>query len=342
MANDDRSTPALDEAINRLIADHGGVHDTDYVKHLIITALGLGQDNTSTLDLKIASSALKEMREAFSMFDPYANRRKVTIFGSARTKKDDPLYLHTQHVAAELAARGWMVVTGAGPGIMEAGMVGAGRDQSIGVSIRLPFEASANPIIAGDGKFVEMRYFFTRKLMLMKDSQAFICMPGGFGTLDETFELLTLMQTGRGAIAPTVLLDLPGDHFWLTLDTFVRNELLPRGLISMSDLSLYKVCETASAAVAEIDNFYLVFHSIRFVGKFLIIRMHRQLSESHLNSMQADFAHLRKNGLFEFCEPTAQEIHTNDNLDKFRIKFEFVRNNHGGLRSLINRINQAD
>lgn len=342
MANDDRSTPALDEAINRLIADHGGVHDTDYVKHLIITALGLGQDNTSTLDLKIASSALKEMREAFSMFDPYANRRKVTIFGSARTKKDDPLYLHTQHVAAELAARGWMVVTGAGPGIMEAGMVGAGRDQSIGVSIRLPFEASANPIIAGDGKFVEMRYFFTRKLMLMKDSQAFICMPGGFGTLDETFELLTLMQTGRGAIAPTVLLDLPGDHFWLTLDTFVRNELLPRGLISMSDLSLYKVCETASDAVAEIDNFYLVFHSIRFVGKFLIIRMHKQLSESHLNSMQADFAHLRKNGLFEFCEPTAQEIHTNDNLDKFRIKFEFVRNDLGGLRSLINRINQAD
>jgi uncharacterized protein (TIGR00730 family) len=333
---------ALDDAISQLIANHGGGHDTDYVKHLIVTALGLGQDKTSTLDLKIASSALKEMREAFSMFDPYADRKKVTIFGSARTKKDDPLYLHTQHVAAELAERGWMVVTGAGPGIMEAGMVGAGRDQSIGVSIRLPFEASANPIIAGDGKFVEMRYFFTRKLMLMKDSQAFICMPGGFGTLDETFELLTLMQTGRGAIAPTVLLDLPGDHFWQTMDTFVRNELLPRGLISASDLGLYKVCETTSAAVAEIDNFYRVFHSIRFVGKFLIIRMHKQISETYLHSMQAEFAHLRKQGLFEFCEPTPQEIHTNDNLDKSRFRFEFVRNDLGGLRSLINRINQAD
>ena len=181
----------LEQAVADLVNEFGGKHDSDYVTHMIITALGLGTDSTSTLDLKIASSALKEMREAFAMFDPYANRKKVTIFGSARTKKDDPLYLHTQNVAAELAAQGWMVVTGAGPGIMEAGMVGAGRDQSIGVSIRLPFEASANPIIAGDGKFVEMRYFFTRKLMLMKDSQAFICMPGGFGTLDETFELLT-------------------------------------------------------------------------------------------------------------------------------------------------------
>jgi uncharacterized protein (TIGR00730 family) len=339
---DDGPNRSLDEAISQLIAEHGGGHDTDYVKHLIVTALGLGQDNTSTLDLKIASSALKEMREAFSMFDPYADRKKVTIFGSARTKKDDPLYLHTQHVAAELAARGWMVVTGAGPGIMEAGMVGAGRDQSIGVSIRLPFEASANPIIAGDGKFVEMRYFFTRKLMLMKDSQAFICMPGGFGTLDETFELLTLMQTGRGAIAPTVLLDLPGDHFWQTMDTFVRNELLPRGLISPSDLSLYKVCETTIGAVTEIEDFYRVFHSIRFVGKYLIVRMNRSLSEGHLAAMQTDFAHLRKNGLFEACGPTPQEISTNDNLDKTRFRFEFVRNDLGGLRSLIDRINQAD
>ena len=342
MADSEGIHPSLDEAVNHLIAEYGGIHDTDYVRHLIITALGLGRDNTSTLDLKIASSALKEMREAFAMFDPYADRKKVTIFGSARTKKDDPLYLHTQHVAAELAARGWMVVTGAGPGIMEAGMVGAGRDQSIGVSIRLPFEASANPIIAGDGKFVEMRYFFTRKLMLMKDSQAFICMPGGFGTLDETFELLTLMQTGRGAIAPTVLLDLPGDHFWQTMDTFVRNELLPRGLISASDLALYKVCETTSAAVAEIDDFYRIFHSIRFVGKYLIIRMQKQISSTHLDSMQEEFAHLRKGGLFEFCEPTTQEIHTNDNVDKPRIRFEFVRNDLGGLRSLINRINQAD
>jgi uncharacterized protein (TIGR00730 family) len=249
--------------------------------------------------------------------------------------------LHTQNVAAELAAQGWMVVTGAGPGIMEAGMVGAGRDQSIGVSIRLPFEASANSIIAGDGKFVEMRYFFTRKLMLMKDSQAFICMPGGFGTLDETFELLTLMQTGRGAVAPTVLLDLPGDHFWRTMDEFIQAQLLPRGLISASDLSLYRVCETTGDAVKEIIDFYKVFHSVRFVGKYLIIRMNHQISGLDLEALNTEFGYLCKQGGFEMCEPTSQEIQNADNLDKARLRFEFVRNDLGGLRDVINRINQA-
>jgi uncharacterized protein (TIGR00730 family) len=224
---------------------------------------------------------------------------------------------------------------------MEAGMVGAGRDQSIGVSIRLPFEASANPIIAGDGKFVEMRYFFTRKLMLMKDSQAFICMPGGFGTLDETFELLTLMQTGRGAIAPTVLLDMPGDHFWRTMDEFIRAQLLPRGLISASDLSLYRVCESTTDAVQEIVDFYKVFHSVRFVGKSLIIRLNRQISGSDLEALNADFGYLCKQGKFEFCEATPQEVQSGDNLDKPRLRFDFVRNDLGGLRDVINRINQA-
>ncbi|MEY2779515.1 MAG: hypothetical protein RL623_695 [Actinomycetota bacterium] len=332
----------VEQAVAELVNEYGGKHDADYVSHMVHTALGLGTDKTSTLDLKIASSALKEMREAFAMFDPYADKKKVTIFGSARTKKDDPLYLHTQHVAAELAAKGWMVVTGAGPGIMEAGMAGAGRENSIGVSIRLPFEASANPIIAGDGKFVEMRYFFTRKLMLMKDSQAFICMPGGFGTLDETFELLTLMQTGRGAIAPTILLDLPGDHFWQRMNEFINSQLLPRGLISQSDLSLYRVCESTSEAVAEIEQFYRVFHSVRYVGKNLIVRLNQQISPEYLGKINADFGFLCKQGFFETCDATPQEIQGNDNLDKYRIKFEFVRHDLGGLRDLIDCINQAD
>ena len=332
----------VEQAVAELVNEFGGKHDFDYVSHMVHTALGLGTDKTSTLDLKIASSALKEMREAFAMFDPYADKKKVTIFGSARTKKDDPLYLHTQHVAAELAAKDWMVVTGAGPGIMEAGMAGAGRENSIGVSIRLPFEASANPIIAGDGKFVEMRYFFTRKLMLMKDSQAFICMPGGFGTLDETFELLTLMQTGRGAIAPTVLLDLPGDHFWQRMNEFINSQLLPRGLISPSDLSLYRVCESTSEAVAEIEQFYRVFHSVRYVGKNLIVRLNQQISPEYLLRINDEFGYLCKQGFIETCEATPQEIQGNDNLDKYRIKFEFVRHDLGGLRDLIDCINRAD
>ena len=224
------------------------------IADLVKESLQLGNDATSTLNLKIASAAIAEMREAFAMFAPFSERKKVTIFGSARTTKDDPVYKQTQAVAAKLASNGWMVVTGAGPGIMEAGMSGAGREMSIGVSIRLPFETSANEVIAGDQKYVAMRYFFTRKLMLVKESQAFICVPGGFGTLDEMFELLTLSQTGKGNPVPIVVLDLPNDPFWVDLDSFIKKTLLPRKLVSEQDLALYRICSSVDDAVSEIDN----------------------------------------------------------------------------------------
>ncbi len=184
--------------------------------------LGLIADEPELLDLKIASAAITEMRDAFEVFQPYRGIPKVSIFGSARTTPDDPLYEQTRRLAAQLAAAGWMVVTGAGPGIMQAGMEGAGREKSIGVSIRLPFEAGANSIIAGDDKHVAMKYFFTRKLMLVKESSAFVCMPGGFGTLDETFELLTLTQTGKGIPVPIVFVDPPGDPYWESVNRFVE------------------------------------------------------------------------------------------------------------------------
>ena len=171
-------------------------------------------DEADTLNLKIATAALQEMREAFEMFQPYEGIKKVAIFGSARTRPEDPFYAQARAVAARLAALDWMVITGAGPGIMQAAMEGAGRERSIGVSIRLPFEQSANPIIAGDHKYVSMKYFFTRKLMLIKEAAAYVCLPGGFGTLDETLELLTLTQTGKGLPAPIVLLDTPGERYW--------------------------------------------------------------------------------------------------------------------------------
>ncbi|MFM7819820.1 MAG: TIGR00730 family Rossman fold protein, partial [Actinomycetota bacterium] len=217
----------IETLLDRLLDESKISHDRRIAKDLLRSALDIGRDSTSTLNLKIASSAIAEMREAFAMFAPFVDRKKVTIFGSARTTKDDPLYRQTEAVAAKLAQNGWMVMTGAGPGIMEAGMSGAGREMSIGVSIRLPFETSANPIIAGDEKYVAMKYFFTRKLMLVKESHAFICMPGGFGTLDEMFELLTLSQTGKGNPVPIVILDLPGDPFWENLDAFIRVTLVP-------------------------------------------------------------------------------------------------------------------
>ena len=181
-------------------------------RELLTAAVALATDDVDRLDLKIATAALTEMRDAFRVFAPYHHIPKVTIFGSARTRPDDPVYDQARPIAADLAGRGWMIVTGAGPGIMAAGMEGAGREQSIGVSIRLPFEQEANSVIAGDHKYVAMKYFFTRKLMLIKESKAFICLPGGFGTLDETFELLTLTQTGKGVARPDRLPRHPRRH----------------------------------------------------------------------------------------------------------------------------------
>jgi uncharacterized protein (TIGR00730 family) len=233
-----------------------------------------------------------------------------------------------------------MVVTGAGPGIMEAGMEGAGRERSIGVSIRLPFESSANSIIAGDEKYVSMRYFFTRKLMLVKESQAFLCLPGGFGTLDETFELLTLTQTGKGVPVPIVLLDLPGDHFWHSIDELIRNQLLVRGLVSSDDLALYRVCDSISDATSEIQTFYRNYHSIRYIGKHLIMRLNNEPSAQLLDALNDKFAHMCQTGGFEIVQPHAAERNENDNLDKHRLRFDPNRSDAGGLRELINFLNQ--
>ena len=195
------------------------------------------------VDLKITGAALLEMGEAFEMFAPYHDAPKVAIFGSARTKDNDPLYQAARDVAYDLAQAGWMVVTGAGPGIMQAAMEGAGREHSIGVSIRLPFEQGANPVIAGDEKYVSMKYFFTRKLMLVKESRGFICLPGGFGTLDETFELLTLTQTGKGLPVPIVFLDTPGDQYWDSVHDVIEGLLVKRGLVAEADTKLYLVTD---------------------------------------------------------------------------------------------------
>ena len=331
----------LQKSISDLVAEFGSIHNTDYVMQLITTSLELGTDQTSTLDLKIASSALKEMREAFAMFQPYTQERKVTIFGSARTKKDDPLYLHTHNVAKCLADEGWMVVTGAGPGIMEAGMEGAGRKRSIGVSIRLPFESSANSIIAGDEKYVSMRYFFARKLMLVKESHAFLCLPGGFGTLDETFELLTLTQTGKGVPVPIVLLDLPDDRFWHSIDDMIRTQLLVRGLVSPEDLALYRVCDSISDATLEIQNFYRNYHSIRYIGKHLIMRLNNEPTVQLLEGLKSRFGHLCRTGGFEVVQPHSAERAENDHVEKFRLRFDPNSSNAGGLREMINFLNQG-
>ncbi|MEO5973758.1 MAG: TIGR00730 family Rossman fold protein [Ilumatobacteraceae bacterium] len=329
----------FDKQIQQLVTSSGITTSTALIKDMVRTSLGLGRDGLSTLDLKIANSVLKELREAFQMMTPFARRKKVTIFGSARTTKDDPVYLQTAQVASRMADENWMVVTGAGPGIMEAGMEGAGRDRSIGVSIRLPFETSANSIIAGDDKHVSMKYFFTRKLMLVKESQAFIYMPGGFGTLDEMFELLTLAQTGKSTPAPIVLLDLPHDRFWHRIDEFISDQLIPRNLVSETDRAFYHLSSNVEDAVQEICGFYANYESMRQIGKQLVIRHRVAISDEQLGELNREFSHLTSEGQIERTEALSVEVAEQDSLDFKRLRLRFIRNNFSELRRLINRLN---
>lgn len=316
--------------------------DTDHrqIIRLITAATELVQGDSSSLDLKIASMALREMTKAFEMFAPYREIKKVTIFGSARTTPDNPIYSLTVEAAKLLAQAGYMVVTGAGPGLMEAGMVGAGRENSIGVSIRLPFETGANSVIAGDDKYVAMRYFFTRKLMLVKESHAFLCMPGGFGTLDETFELLTLAQTAKSVPVPIAFLEVPGDPFWTPLMNTMEPLLLNQGLISPSDTTLYKITDNTEQAVSEITDFYKNYHSIRFVKDRLVIRMQRLIPKIDFSSLQIEFDHLAVDGVIEQIEPTNDEVQDQDNLAMYRLGLIYKAKGFADLRPLIDAINR--
>jgi uncharacterized protein (TIGR00730 family) len=306
---------------------------------LVESAFALLNDQPDILDLKIAGAALEEMREAFKMFAPFRKVPKVTIFGSARTQMADPLYLQARDVAARLAAAGWMVVTGAGPGIMQAGMEGAGREKSIGVSIRLPFEQGANPVIAGDVKYVSMKYFFTRKLMLIKESKGFVCLPGGFGTLDETFELLTLTQTGKGLPVPIVFLDTPGDPYWEKVHDLIGRQLVERGLVSAPDTELYLVTDDCQAAVDEVVGFYRNYDSIRYVGHLAVLRMKQAPTDAQLTALNDRFGPLCTTGKIVRAAPFEPERKENDKLDLARIAFTFANHSYGDVRDLIDAVN---
>ena len=321
-----------------IVAELGVSGSVRLATELVSEALGLISDQPDTLDLKIATAALAEMRDAYAMFRPYRDKLKVSIFGSARTQHDDPLYAQARDLAAALADEGWMTVTGAGPGIMQAGMEGAGVENSIGVSIRLPFESGANSIIADDDKHVSMKYFFTRKLMLIKESQAFVCLPGGVGTLDETFELLTLTQTGKGVPVPIVLLDEPGDPYWESVDELMA-QLVRRGLVSPGDRSLYTITDSHHEACRIVTEFYANYDSIRFFGDDLIIRMGQTPNDAQLAELNGEFSHLVKSGEIVRADPHRNEERDNDKLDLKRISFKFTKRGYGDLIKLIGVLN---
>lgn len=305
------------------------------------TADKLARDETTRGDLKILSRSLKELRYAFKVFTPYRRHQKVTVFGSARTPAEDPAYLQAIEFGKSMADRDWFVMTGAASGIMEAGHRGAGREHSMGLNIMLPFEQDANPVIAGDDKLVHMRYFFTRKLMFVKECNAVVCLPGGFGTLDEGLEVLTLLQTGKRDIVPVVFLDAPGGEFWKQFHQFVLDRLLDGGMISQEDLALYLVTDSVEKAVDEVVHFYHVYHSMRYVHNHLVLRLKSKLDASLLREINQTFADILVDGEFEQSSALREERDETDLADLPRLVFHFNRRHLGRLRSLINCINRG-
>jgi hypothetical protein len=326
--------------VERLLEVANVTHHRDLYRSVFATVLGLVESDTDTLDLKIAATALAEMAEAFKVFYPYRSAQKATFFGSARTLPDDPLYIQARRLAAKLSAEGWMIVTGAGPGIMAAAMEGAGRERSLGVNIRLPHEQGANQFIAHDPKLVEMRYFFTRKLMLIKESHGYAVLPGGFGTQDEAFELLTLLQTGKAQPAPLVLLDVHGGTYWEQWEQFVKQDLESRGLVSPDDSALYKVTTHVDESAEEILGFYRNYHSCRWVGDLFVIRLQKTPSAQALAELTERFNDIIVEGRIRTTKPLAPERSGKDHLDLPRIAFRFDRIHFGRLRMLIDALNE--
>ncbi|HEX5587899.1 MAG TPA: TIGR00730 family Rossman fold protein [Acidimicrobiia bacterium] len=330
----------LDASVAELVDRIADPDDADLIFELVVSALRLARDHADRGDLKIANAALKEMRHSFHVFAPYRLARKAAIFGSARTLPDDPLYLHARDLAAALAALDWMVVTGAGPGIMEAGIEGAGPEHAFGVSIKLPFEATTSQFFDGDPKLVNFRYFFTRKLAFIKESDAFVLLPGGFGTLDEAFELLTLLQTGKAQPAPVVLLDTPGGTYWKQWEGFVTAELLATGYVSGDDLRLVHVTDDVDDAVREILAFYRNYHSLRFVDGQLVLRLHELPDPATLTALSDEFDDIVVRGAIEAIPTTKAELDDADHVELPRLAFRFDRRGWARLRMLIDRLNE--
>jgi uncharacterized protein (TIGR00730 family) len=311
------------------------------VDALIGSLSELVHESTSVGDLKIAQTALAEMTEAFRVFRPYRDIRKITMFGSARTKPEDPVYLLARDLASRMAEADWMTVTGAGPGIMAAGLEGAGRDHAFGVNIRLPHEEGANPFIAQDPKLVEMRYFFTRKLMLIKESHGYAILPGGFGTQDESFELLTLLQTGKAEPAPVVMMETPGGTYWQGWLRFVEEEAIAAGWVSGEDRALFKVAFTVDEASEEILGFYRNYHSCRWVGDLLVLRIQTAPSKAELADLNQRFSDIVTRGAIRTAGAFPPERSSNDHPELPRLALRFDKWHFARLRQLIDAVNQC-
>ncbi|MEA3188033.1 MAG: hypothetical protein QOD99_1863 [Chthoniobacter sp.] len=330
----------IDERIKKLVADFGCEKSCDLIEEMVTTALKMGRDGLSVADLKLFNRSLKELRHAARVFAPYTAAKKVVVFGSARIRPEEASFVAAEEFARKMREHDYMIITGGGDGIMGAAQRGAGREHSFGLNIRLPFEQRANETIYGDAKLVNFNYFFTRKLNFVKETHAVALFPGGFGTLDEGFEVLTLMQTGKARIIPLVLVDRPGGSYWQTWLQFLHDHLLNFGLVSETDFALFKVVGGVDEAVAEILQFYKNFVSYRWVGKKMVVRMQQILSDDAITSLNNRFADMLIEGRIE-QGPALPEEKNEPELAQFpRLILTPHQYNFGRLRQLIDAVNE--
>lgn len=330
---------SLQSEISELISQLPSMKHGELIQQALTTLVRMAEVEADRLDWKILNSSLQDMEQAFRVFYPYRHVRKITIFGSARIHANDPAYQMAIDFARCVTQQGFMVITGGGPGIMQAGNEGAGAAKSFGLNIQLPFEQGSNPLIEGDPKLVNFKYFFTRKLFFLRESDALALFPGGFGTQDEAFECLTLMQTGKSSIVPLVLIDPPGGTYWPSWDAHIRENLLSAGLISPGDLNLYTITDRLDVACEAISSFYRVYHSSRYVGDQLVLRLNFELSDADVEYLNQNFSDILINGEIHKSAALPPE-RTGETALLPRLVMRFNQRDLGRLYQMIRLINQ--
>jgi uncharacterized protein (TIGR00730 family) len=334
-----RSNGPIDQIINQLVEESGGIHHPAVIKEMILATLKIGQDVDYLADLKLINRTLREMRYTAKVFAPYRHRKKVTIFGSARTEETDEMYQKCVRFSRSLAENKYMVITGGGPGIMQAGNEGAGSENSFAVNIRLPFEQKPNLVMYRNPRLITYKYFFNRKVAFVKEADAIVVFPGGFGTLDEAMEVFTLIQTGKTSPKPLILMD-DQEGYWERFFSFVKQSLLVKGFISGEDFSLFTITKNEQEALQVIDTFYNTYHSLRFIEDLLVIRLQKTLSDEQIATLTREFPGLFKDdGQIRCCGAFPEEIDEPDLAHLPRISLLFDHNHYGLLVAFINRIN---
>jgi len=331
---------AIDGLINKL-TEQSAFPETEYLlREILTTIVKLGRESNDRGDIKLVNSALKELRYSFKIFSPYRDVKKVIIFGSARSRSTSAEYKMAEEFAREITGKGYMVVTGGGPGVMEAGNKGAKTGREFALNIRLPFEQKPNPYVDEKERLINFKYFFTRKLIFVKETDATVLFPGGFGTNDEGFEMLTLIQTGKSKPRPVVLMEPKGSTYWADWGRFVNNQLVRNGYIKGDDLNLFRIVKSVDEAVQYIEDFYKIYHSIRYVSGLTVLRLNKKISKETLNLINEKFKDILTGGAIKLSPPTKEEIQKREYLFLPRLVMNFNLRDYGRLCEMIRIINK--